>query len=48
MYIVFSSSANCSDVEETENNNLQGMVSEGNYHNGSVLTIDDVQLIYEK
>ena len=48
MYIVFSSSANCSDVEETENNNLQGMVSEGDYHNGSVLTIDDIQLIYDK
>lgn len=48
MYIVFSSSANCSENESTETNNLDGMVSEGNYHNGSVLTIDDISLVYDK
>lgn len=48
MYIVFSSSAACSENEGTETSNLGGMVSEGDYHHGSVLVIDDVELIYDK
>jgi hypothetical protein len=48
MYILFSSSANYSDVESTETDNLSGMVSNGDYHNGSILIVDDVSLIYGK
>jgi hypothetical protein len=48
MYILFSSSAKYSDDESTETTNLKGMVSNGNYHTGSVLTIDDISLIYDK
>ena len=48
MYIVFSSSSACSDQESEETTNLKGFVSEGNYHNGSVLVIDDVTLEYNK
>ena len=48
MYIVFSSSANCSESESTETDNLKGMVSGGDYHNGSILTVDDISLVYDK
>ena len=48
MYVVFSSSANCSETESVETTNLAGMVSEGDYHNGSVLVIDDISLVYDK
>lgn len=47
-YVLFSSSSNCSDDESTESNNLKGMVSTGNYHNGSVFVIDDIALVYDK
>lgn len=47
-YVVFSSSANCSDDEDTETNNLKGMVSTGDYHNGSVFIIDDIAFRYDK
>lgn len=48
MYVLFSSSAGCSDSEAEETNNLKGMVSGGNYHQGSVFIIDDVELQYLK
>lgn len=48
MYVLFSSSAGCSDSEAEETNNLKGMVSGGDYHQGSVFIIDDVELQYLK
>lgn len=48
MYVVFSSSAACSENEGDETNNLKGKVTGGDYHNGSVLVIDDVSLVYDK
>lgn len=48
MYVLFSSSAGCSDSEAEETKNLKGMVSGGNYHQGSVFIIDDVELQYLK
>lgn len=48
MYVVFSSSSACSENESEETKNLKGKVSNGDYHNGSVLTIDDISLIYDK
>ena len=48
MYVVFSSSSACSENESEETENLKGKVSEGDYHSGSVLTIDDISLIYDK
>lgn len=48
MYVVFSSSAACSENESDETDNLKGKVSGGDYHNGSVLTIDDISLVYDK
>ena len=48
--IVFSSSANCSEQESEETDNLKGLVQES-YNkpfDGSVLTIDNIQLIYDK
>lgn len=48
MYVLFSSSAGYSDNESEETNNLKGMVSGGDYHQGSVLIIDDVELQYLK
>ena len=48
--IVFSSSANCSDNEGQETDNLKNYVVSGygKAKNGSVLTIDNIQLIYDK
>ena len=48
--VAFSSSANCSDIEKTETDNLKGYVVSGlnKAKDGSVLTIDDIQLIYDK
>lgn len=48
MYVLFSSSAGCSDSEAEETKNLKGMVSGGDYHQGSVFIIDDVELQYLK
>lgn len=48
IYVLFSSSANLSDSESEETNNLKGMVSEGDYHQGSVFIIDNVELQYLK
>lgn len=47
-YVVFASSANCSEDESTETNNLNGMVVKDTYHNGSVFVIDDVAFRYDK
>ena len=48
MYVLFSSSAGCSDSEAEETKNLKGMISGGDYHQGSVFIIDDVELQYLK
>lgn len=53
MYIVFSSSAGCSDNESEETNNLKSYLNLGTevdgftHHEGSNLYIDNVELIYE-
>lgn len=53
MYIVFSSSMECSDDESTETNNLKSYLNLGTetdgytHHEGSNLYIDNVELIYE-
>lgn len=53
MYIVFSSSAGCSDNESDETNNLKSYLNLGTevdgytHHEGSNLYLDNVELIYE-
>lgn len=53
MYIVFSSSADCSEDESVESDNLAGFIEKGietdgyTHHEGSNLYIDNIQLIYE-
>ena len=53
MYIVFSSSANCSENESTESDKLKELLDKGTevdgytHHEGSNLYIDEVELIYE-
>lgn len=50
-YIVFSSSANCSDTESVETGNLKNLVADSSadgytHHEGSNLYIDDIQIFY--